>query len=168
MATIASTFYRDGNRVPIWTDGIITKRPVTFLGGTTNAWGDDGGALDGAALFTVTGVVRARVFAVCNTLLAGGATIEVGIASHTAIFLPQETDTDIDAGEMWFNNATPAVYFESGEQSAAADNLPEYVLNAQDIIFTVSGGQNVTSGQLDFYCIWVPWSSDGNVSATTT
>jgi hypothetical protein len=164
---ITSTFRRDANSVPIWTDGIISKKSVTFAGGTTNAWGDDGGTRDGGALFTVTGVVRARVFGECTTLLAGGATIEVGITGATAIFLPQETDTDIDAGELWFNNANPATYFILGEQAAAADNLPEYILNGNDIIFTVSGGANTTSGVIDFFCIWVPWSDDGDVSPSS-
>lgn len=168
MAKITSSFNRDSNRVPIWTDGLITKRTITFAGATANAWGNDGGTLDGGALFTVTGVVRARVFAECTTLLAGGATIEVGISGDTAIFLPQETDTDIDAEELWFNNATPATYFVLGEEAAAADNLPEYVLNGNDIILTVSGGNDVDSGVLDFYCLWVPWSDDGSVAATTT
>ena len=168
MATITSTFYRDGNRVPIWTDGIITKRTVTFAGATADAWGNDGGALDGGALFTVTGLVKARVLGVCTTSLAGGATIEVGISGATAIFLPQETDTDIDTNEIWLNNATPATYYILGEEAAAADNLPEYLLNGNDIILTVSGATDTTSGVIDFYCIWVPWGTTGNVVATTT
>jgi len=166
--TITSAFYRDANRVPIWTDGIITKRTVTFAGATANAWGNDGGTLDGGALFTVTGLVRARVLGVCTTLLAGGATIEVGITGDTAIFLPQETDIDIDANEIWVNDATPATYHIIGEEAAAADNLPEYLLNGNDIILTVSGGNDVDSGVIDFYCIWVPWGDTGNVVATTT
>ncbi|MCP3681668.1 MAG: hypothetical protein GY861_03165 [bacterium] len=164
MAKIASSFYRDGNFVPITTDGIITKKTITFDGATADAWGNDGGALDGAAIFTVTGLVRIKaVIGVCTTLLAGGATIETGITGATAIFHAQTTDTDIDAGEIWFNSATPATYFILGESTAAADNLPEYVLNGNDVIFTVSGGQDVDSGVIDFYCIWVPWSDTGNV-----
>lgn len=164
----STAFYRDANRIPITTDGLITKRTIIFAGATSDAWGNDEGALDGAALFTVTGVVRARVFAECTTNLVGGATIEVGVTAQTAIFLPQETDTEIDAGELWFNNATPATSFILGQEEDSTGNLPEYVLNGLDIIFTVSGGQDVDSGVLDFYCIWVPWSEDGNVVATTT
>ena len=47
---ITSTFRRDANRVPIWTDGIITSKTITFAGGTANAWGNDGGTLDGGVL----------------------------------------------------------------------------------------------------------------------
>src|SRR3990167_2461987 len=100
MATIPDTFYRDGNRVPIWTDGIITKKTITFAGATADAWGDDGGTLDGAAIFTVTGAVRARVFGICTTNLAGSGTHAVGIAGDTAIYLPVEAALDINSGDF--------------------------------------------------------------------
>jgi len=163
MATLSSSFYRDANRVPVTNIGIVTKKTITFLGGTADAWGNDGGALDGGAIFTVTGVVKAQMLGVCTTNLAGGATLETGITGATAIFNAQTTDTDIDSGEIWFNNATPATYFILGESTAAADNLPEYVLNGNDIILTVSGGADTTSGVIDFYCIWTPISDDGNI-----
>ena len=51
---ITSTFRREGNFVPITTDGLITTKTITFIGGTTNEWGDDGGTLDGGVMFTVT------------------------------------------------------------------------------------------------------------------
>jgi len=168
MATISSSFYRDANRVPITTGGLITKRTITFAGATAGAWGNDGGALDGGAIFTVTGVVKIQMFGECTTDLVGGATLETGIAGATAIFNAQTTDTDIDTGELWFNNATPAAYFILGESTAAADNLPDYVLNGQDIILTVSGGNDTDSGVIDFYAIWIPLSDDGLVEATTT
>ena len=155
----------DGNGYPVHGKfPFVTKRSITFAGGTTDAWGDDGGALDGGAVFTVTGAVECRVLGVCTTNLAGGATLEVGITGATAIFMAQTTDTDIDAGELWFNSATPATYFVSGESEAAADNFPIYVLNGNDIILTVSGGANTTSGVVDFYCYWIPLSTDGSVT----
>jgi len=158
------SFYRDANRVTITGEGIITKKTVTFAGGTTDAWGDDGGALDDAALFTVTGVVMARLLAVCTTSLTGDAsTLEVGITGDTAIFLPQETCTTIDEGHIWLNDGTPATYYIIGEEEAAADNLPKYILNGNDIIATVATA-NITAGVLDFYCMWTPISSDGSVA----
>lgn len=165
MATIPSAFYRDANRVPIWTDGIITKKTITFAGATTDAWGNDGGALDGAAIFTVTGLVRVKaVIGVCSTDCTGaGSTNEIGITGATAIFMPTTTMTALDAGEIWLNNATPATYFIIGESTAAADNLPEYVLNGNDIIMTTKTA-NTEAGVVDLYCIWVPWSTDGNVA----
>lgn len=166
MATISSTFYRDGNRVPITNAGIITKKSVTFAGATADAWGNDGGALDGGVLFTVTGLVKVQLVGVCSVNGAGaGSTNEVGIDGATAIFMPITTMTDLDAGMIWLNNATPATYFITGEQQAAADNLPEYVLNGNDIIMTTKTA-NTTAGQVDFYCIWTPLSTDGNVVAS--
>jgi hypothetical protein len=163
-----SSFYRDANFVPISNLGLIEKRTITFLGGTTDAWGDDGGALDDSALFTVTGLVQAQVLAVCTTLLTGDtATIEVGITGDTAIFLPTETATQIDADQIWVNDAANAAYIILGEEEAAADNLPKYLLYGNDIILTVKTA-NVTAGVLDFYCIWSPISTDGDVTATTT
>lgn len=140
-----------------------TKKTITFAGGTTNAWGDDGGTLDGGAIFTVTGLVKCQLIGEVTTSLAGGATLEVGIAGATAIFLPQETDTDLDAGNIWVNDATAAAYYIIGEEQAAADNLPIYLLNGQDIIITVTGGANTTSGVIDFFCLWTPVSDDAAV-----
>lgn len=164
MATIPSTFYRDGNRVPIWTDGIITKKTITFAGATTDAWGNDGGALDGAAIFTVTGAVRAQVFGICTTNLAGSGTHAVGIAGATTIYLPTEDAVDINAGDYVINNATVTAYPILGGQTAANGNFPLYALNGQDIIMTIAGGANITSGVIDYYCIWVPWGITGDVS----
>lgn len=168
MATISSAFYRDGNRVPITNQGLITKRTITFAGGTTDAWGDDGGALDGAAIYTVTGLVFAQVIAVCTTDLTGAnATIEVGITGDTAIFMPTETGTQIDSGQIWFNDAANAAYGIIGGETAATGNLPYYALNGTNIILTVKTA-DVTAGVIDFYCIWTPISDTGNVVATTT
>jgi len=162
----SGSFYRDANRVPITTDGLICKKSITFAGvhGVTNdKWGDDGGALASGVMFTVTGVVFAKLLAVCTESLTGNSsTLEAGITDHTAIFLPTETCTTIDTGMIWLNNATPATYYEIGEQSAAADNLPEYLLNGNDIILSTKTDE-VTAGTLDFYCIWRPISSDAEV-----
>jgi hypothetical protein len=165
MATISSSFYRDANRVPITTGGLITKKTVTFAGGTTDAWGDDGGALDGGVVFTVTGTVIAQVIGVCKTSLAGGATVELGITGATAIFGKKITDTDLDAGQLYVNE-TAATYMIIGEENAAADNLPTYLLNGNDIILTTTT-TNTTSGVIDFYCVWIPISDDANVEASS-
>jgi len=166
MARIAESQYIDGNYKTIGNLGLITKKTVTFAGGTTNAWGDDGGTLDAGVLFTVTGLVFCKLLAVCKgTSLTsdGAATISVGITGDTAIFLPVETATQIDDGQIWFNDAANATYGIIGEESAAIDNLPEYALNGNDIILTVAGGANVTGGILDIYAIWNPISPDANL-----
>ena len=162
MATITETFYRDGNRVPITNAGIITKKTITFLGGTTDAWGNDTGALDGGALFTVTGLVLAQVVGVCKTDLAGGGKIEAGVTGATAIYVKQQTDTGIDKGFILCNE-TAAATEVAGAETAAAGNVPLYLLSGTNIILTQST-TNTTSGVIDFYCIWTPISSDGCVA----
>jgi len=157
------SFMRDDNYVPITNLGLVTHKQITFAGGTTDAWGDDGGALDGAALFTVTGLVFAQVIATCSTNLTGDtATLEVGITGATAIYIPTETATQVDAGQILFNDAANATYGIVGEEEAVADNLPKYALNGNDIILTVTTA-NITAGVMDFYCIWTPVSADGIV-----
>lgn len=165
MSATTSTFSRDANFVPIWTRGLIEKKSITFDGATADAWGNEGGALDGGALFTVTGLVYASIIAVCNTDCAGG-TNEVGVTGDTAIFLPTTTMTALDVGEIWFNSATPATHTITGG-ATPADQIPaEYILNGLNIIMTTKTA-NTTAGQVDFYCIWTPISEDGNVSAST-
>jgi len=172
MTKFATSTDRDANRVPVIGDfPFRTKRQITFTGAAgSNTWGDDGGTLDGGAIFTVTGLVLVKMLAACPTLLDsdGAATISVGISGATAIFLPVETATQVDAGQLWVNNAANAAYAVWGEEAAAADNFPEYLLYGQDIILTVAGGANVTAGVLDFYALWRPISDDGDIVATIT
>ena len=157
----------DGNGNPVQgAFPFMAKKIVTFAGGTTNAWGDDAGSRDGGAIFTVTGVVKCIVLGKVTTDLVGGATAEVGISGATAIFCSQETDTNLDAGMVWLNEGTPATYYIVGGESAAAGNLPEYLLNGNDIILTTTT-TNTTAGVIEFYCFWTPLSSDGSVVASS-
>src|SRR3990167_312267 len=160
---------RDVNRAAFGGEFPCTvKRTTTFAGATTDAWGDDGGTLDGAAIYTVTGLVMVRMMAVCTTLLTGAnATIEVGISGDTAIFMPIETATQIDADQIWVNDAANAAFIVVGEENAAIDNLPVYLLNGNDIILTVKTA-NVETGVLDFYCQYRPIGSGSSIVATTT
>lgn len=167
MPIIETAFSRDVNNVPFTTEGFITKRSITFAGATADAWGNDGGALDGGVLFTVTGLIQCKLIAVCKTNCTGaGSTDEVGITGATAIFMPITTMTSLDAGHIWLNDSTPATYFIVGEEQAAADNLPIYVLNGNDIIMTTKTA-NTEAGVVDFYLIWSPLSDDASVVATT-
>lgn len=159
-ADIDGSFKALGGNLPC-----TTKKTITFAGGTADAWGNDGGALDGGVIFTVTGVVEIKVLGVCRSDLTGAnATFEVGIAGATAIFGAQLTATNLDLDEFHLNNATPAKYSIIGEEEAAADNFPLYLLNGQDIIGTVTTA-NITGGVVDYYAFWRPRSSDAKVVA---
>ena len=156
MSSFEAVMDRDGNRQILTGDfPFRTKRTITFAGATTNAWGDDGGTLDGGVVYTVTGLVVVKIIAACTTLLDsdGAATLSLGITGDTAIFLPVETATQIDAGQVWVNDAANATYIIVGEEAAAIDNVPEYLLNGNDIILTIAGAANVTSGVIDFYAL---------------
>lgn len=143
------------------------KKTITFAGGTADAWGNDGGALDGGVLFTVTGLVKMSMLAICKTDLGGAnATIEAGITGDTAIFLPIETATQIDLGQIWVNDAANGTYIILGAENAAAGNMPLYLLNGNDIILTVKTA-NVTSGKLDFYAYYRPMSDDAIVTPSS-
>lgn len=155
----------DGNGRPIHADlPFLAKKTLTFAGATGDAWGNDAGALDGGVLFTVTGLVICKVVAECNTSLTGGtSTDEVGIAGATGIFMPTTTATDLDAGEIWLNNSTPVTYFIIGEEQAAADNYPTYMLNGNDIILTTKTA-DTEAGVLEFFVYWKPISADGVIA----
>ena len=166
MTSFAAAQDRDDNAQVIRSESAFrTKKTITFAGATTNAWGDDGGTLDGGVVFTVTGLVFVKLIATCTTLLDsdGAATLSVGITGDTAIFLPVETATQIDAGQIWINDAANATYIILGAETAATGNLPIYALNGNDIILTIAGSANVTSGVLDFYCLWNPVSDDAAI-----
>lgn len=149
MALIQSAFQRDANYVPIQGEGLVVSKAITYAAATT-------GAVGAADLFTVTGVVSVRLFAVCSgDLTSGGAaTIEAGISGNTAALLAQTTATGIDSGEIWTDTGPATV------EALPAGSL----LSGTDIIQTI-GTTTITGGTLTYYCVWIPISSDGNVVA---
>jgi hypothetical protein len=152
MPQITGAFNRDANHVPIWTDGIITKKSVTF----SNTAGS--GAVGTVALFTVTGMVIAKVIGFCNTDLTGAATLEVGVTGSTNLCLAQIANaTTLDQNEI-YADATAAAF------KAVSDTVPPENIITTNIFATV-GSTNITAGQVDFYCIWRPISANGNVVA---
>lgn len=144
---------------PSWSP-LRCEKLVTFDGATENAWGDDGGTLDGAALFTVSGTVRMRLFAVCETIIAGGGKLEVGVTGSTASLIAQTTGTDIDANDIWHDNS-PDAFVELS--SVATEKI---VANGLDVILTVST-DNITSGVIRFLCSWYPISAGASVIPST-
>ena len=137
--------------------GIPVEKTMTFAGGTTNDPGDYDGTGNPATLFTVTGSVRFRLVAVCTTVLAGAsATLEVGTTKSTANIIAQTTATDIDADEIWHDNAP-----DNNVETAAT--IVENVLGGgQDIIQTVATA-NITSGVILYIVRYFSLSKDGKV-----
>ena len=160
---------RDVNRAAFGGEFPCTvKRTITFAGATTNAWGNDEGGLDPGYLYTVTGLVMARLMAICTASLTGaGATINVSDSDGIADFMPATTATTIGSDEIWLGDTTPAKVFIVGEEQAAADNLPTYLINGNDIYLAIDTA-DVTGGTLEFYCQYRPISTGSSIVATTT
>jgi len=145
------------NGTPVQAGWRIATKTATFAGGTLNARGDIDGTGNPATLFTVTGTVMAVVFGHCTTNLDGATgTVEVGVTGNTAAIIAQTTATDIDAGEVW-RDTGPALGVE-------LLNDPQVIVGGADIIETC-GTANVTAGVITYYCLWLPLSSDGDVTA---
>ncbi len=106
-------------------------------------------------LFTITGVVKARIFGdVTETLTEnnGDETIEVGIAGATAALIAQyATPLDLIAGDIFTNGATSTsspVGFPS-DWAIIADT---------DIDLLVAGSTGINDGTITFYVEWIPMS----------
>lgn len=146
---IEQSFQRDANSVPITGLGLVATKAITYSALTTGATG-------ATTLFTVTGTVAVRVFAVVSgTDLTGSGTIEVGISGNTAALLAQVNATALDVGEIWTDNAPSTV-----------EALPSLqILTAgTDIIQTIAT-DTITAGTLTFYCAWFPLSQSASVEA---
>lgn len=149
---------RDNNRVPLrWNDGMVAQKSMVFDGGTVNDPGDQSGTGNPASLFTVSGVVAVRLFAVCGVNLAGAtATLAVGTADTTAGLIAQTTATEIDAGEIW-HDASPDSEVEV--ITVAAEKI------VTDSIVQTVGTADITAGELTYYAIWRPLSEGATLVA---
>ena len=153
MSSFDAAMDRDANRQVITSnESFKLESTWTFVTATTGATGAH-------TLFTVTGNVLVSVFGVCDTSLDGAATLEVGVASNTAQLLAQIANaTTLDDGD---------VYVDADTEVGAGLIPSMQVLNdGTDIIMTI-GATAVTAGAVDFYCLWRPLSSNGNVTVTT-
>jgi hypothetical protein len=124
---------------------------------------DDTGAQAAYTIFTVTGDVTVKsVIGICDVALTSGgaATIEMGVAGDTAAIIAQTTATDLILNEVW-RDATPTTTLEP---MTAGTELGYIIPAGQDIIFTI-GTADLTAGDIDFYVLWRPLSSDSNVVA---
>lgn len=150
---IEATQQIDGNSRTINSnEAMLLESTWTFVEATTGATGAH-------TVFTVTGNVLATVFGVCDTNLAGAATLEMGVASNTAQLLAQIANaTTLDDGD---------VYVDADTEVGAGVIPSMQVLNdGTDIIMTI-GSTAITAGVVDFYCLWRPLSSGSSVAVTT-
>jgi hypothetical protein len=133
----------------------VATKTLTF-DGTANK-----GATGAATLFTVTGCVKVKIYAVCTTGLTpavAGATLELGTPGSTAGFIAQALAADLIAGELW-DDATPTTKIEPDSA------IPEVVIgDGADITLTVAT-QAIASGVIEFRVEYMPISSNGALVA---
>jgi hypothetical protein len=135
----------------------ITTCEFPYKTSKTLTFANSSGALN---LFTVTGDVAVRITAVCATDLASAAagSVSVGISGTTDAIMPATTATDLDAREIWHDNAPDS------EIEATGSAYRDYVIaDGDDIILTCSA--QIDSGVLEFVCEWRPLSSGASVIA---
>ena len=124
--------------------------PITFVAGTT-------GAVATHELFTVTGLVRIRMIAVCTVNLAGAtATLELGTENDTDAFIATTTGTDVDAGELWYD-ATPTT-----TEDTTTTVVLDKIVNAADIGYEVKVAA-LSAGAITFHLWYAPLDSTGAV-----
>lgn len=109
-------------------------------------------------LFTVTGDVIVRIIPVVSTTIAAGVTtICLGIAGSTDYMIADTSDGTLTARRIW-TDAIPS------DEIEATDTIRDYIItDGNDVVMEVKG-DNITGGEIIFYCFFTNLSSNGNVT----
>lgn len=138
----------------------IARSSITFAGEVENGIGDESGTGNPATVFTLTGTVKVKIYAICTTNVthAADAAISLGITGNTAgiIALTDLTVQEMIAEEIW-HDATP-----DKEIELTSVGKEFIITDGNNIILTVAVA-DVNTGVIEFICEWKPLSSDGNV-----
>lgn len=136
------------------------KKTMTFAGATPNDPGDFDGSGNPATLFTITGHVFVQLIGIVRTSLVSTDNLSVfslGVAGGATGFLGETT---VDG-----TNFVADQIISSDAASLALISLANsYTGLSKNIIQTIAD-KNITSGVIDYYCLWVPLSADGKVEA---
>lgn len=114
-------------------------------------------------LFTVTGLVEAKVVGVSGSALASTGntgTLAIGVTGATTGLLGTTTIDGTNfpaANTVWSGDTSPTLLGEA-MSSASLNGF----LTASNIILTIATN-NMTTGSIRFCCIWRPVSYDGSV-----
>ena len=153
--TFSASIDRDANRQIISSNEAFKLESTwTFAAATT-------GAVAAHTLFTVTGNILLTIFGVVDTTItsAGAPTIEVGVTGNTAALIAQSLAASLADGEVWVDGTLTRV-------GVGAVPAMQVLNDGADVLLTVATA-TLTAGAVDFYCLWRPLSSDGNVTVTT-
>ena len=110
------------------------------------------------AAFTVTGCVAVKMIGYITTALTNHAdSSSVGTATAAAGLIAATAGTAMQTvGQVWVDNAPSkfgSLLFGTNFLIGAGEDI--------DVVSTA----NIVGGVVEFYCIWTPLSSDGNVVA---
>ncbi len=151
--------------LPFLTWRTIKHASSAFDGATGSAHGDKDAA-NTYRIFEVTGdVIVLACWGVVNTdLTEAGATavIQVGVTGNTAQFMDQKNAVDLDDGKVWVSSSIVI-----GGETILAGYRYTAINDGADIVETV-GTQDVTGGQIDYYCIWAPVEPGASVVSSGT
>jgi hypothetical protein len=151
------------NNVVTWR--IAKKAASAYTGGTANTHGDYDGTGMPYKLFNVDGdVIISDFWGVCNvsvTSTSNTGTLEVGVTGNTAKLIAQTTagSGTIAAGDIITDAGS-----EAGIDVNANSGAKHYIANGADIIET-GGTNNLTAGQIDWYCVWAPAEAGATITA---
>lgn len=130
--------------------GTLIRKTVTF----NNTSGT-------VAVFTVTGDVIVKMYAICGTTLtsAAAANVCLGISTDTDAMIMNTVATTIQVGEIWCD-ITPA---DRAKNLTSGAEMGYVIAAGEDINLTLSA--QVDAGVIKFYCRYFPLSTDGAVVA---
>ena len=117
-------------------------------------------------VFTVTGLVRMRMWIECTDTLtdaADGATSQFGHESATNAFIAATNCARAGAGLI----ATGCTWYDTSPLTTPdtfANTVMDYVVNGLDVGYEIAGAA-LTGGVLVFHCVWEPLNLTGNVAA---
>lgn len=112
-------------------------------------------------VFTVTGLVRMRMWIECTSNLASGgdtATLTFGVEGTPAGFIAATNEDALDANDLWYDASPTVVYDITGNV------IMDYVINGLDVGYDITD-EDLTAGVLVFHCVWEPLNATGNVAA---
>ena len=133
---------------------LVAKKVSSAFTGGSNEHGDKDGTLATYPLFDVYGDCLVHVFGVCNVLPVGATgTLEVGVVGNTPALIAQEVASEIAAGNV-FVSATQSVGVARlvGQPFVVAGD----VAGAKRVIGEKVATADLTAGQIDYYCLWIP------------
>jgi len=175
MPAVAASYFRDANRVPITTDGLIAQVSQTLSGSNTTV---------STALFTITGTVEIRgIWGVVTTDLGANNTAaywrvndqtaqsDVTLATGTTLSAVKAGSTIVKKGLA----AAALVLLNNSQERVSEPTTLETTYFSPFVVvkktgaltqieFTYTTTDTPTSGVIQHFVRWLPISADGSIT----